>query len=510
MKSDMTKQNITSSVFRIIASNKFFVFIIVLFALQASWIALTGLYPQAFDEQYHFGVAQLHAQQWSPFFASQPAGADQYGALARDPSILYHYLLGLVYRVVHVFTSNQTIQVIVLRFTSVLLGVWTLFLFRRLLRLLTLSAAKTNVVILFFSLLPVYTLLAGQLSYDNALIPATTLTIIWAVELAQAYQKTKRFDWLKGLRLLIAMLLFSTIKYAYLPIFAGVFLYFLPVVWEARHGWWSQLRYSFGGMRRYAKGLYVVMAVLALWLFGNGLAYNLVRYHEPDPYCDKVLSVEQCMHFGPYARDHAALERHEHATAKQLAGFPFRWTKNMIRESYFTVYSYFDSEGVVHYYGGQKVPQLYAMGWVWFVACMVVLLASARWLWRNPVTRLVIIVSGVYVASVFYIDAKALYNTTYMVAVHGRYLFPVVVPILGCVALGVGYWLGKLANPLRRRVRYALLAAVAITIIGFTQGGGLMTYVHFSGDGSFWHQSKLAQNANAQLRRAVDAVIIGQ
>lgn len=506
----MATRNITSSALRLLGSNKFFAAIIILFTLQASWIALTGLYPQAFDEQYHFGVAQLHAQQWSPFFAHQPAGADQYGALARDPSILYHYLLGLLYRVVAVFTSNQPTQIVVLRFSSVLLGVWTLFLFRRLFRLLELSATKTNLVILFFSLLPVYTLLAGQLSYDNALIPVTALTIIWAVELAKTYQKTKRFDWLKGFRLLVAMMLFSTIKFAYLPIFAGVVLYFLPMVWKARKGSWRQFTAAFSGLRPHAKAAYVAAAVIALGLFGGGLGYNLVHYHEPDPYCEKVLRVEQCMKFGPYARDHAALERHEHPSGERLVAFPFRWTKNMIRESYFTVYSYFDSEGVVHYYGGQKVPQLYSMGWVWFVTCLVILIVSARWLWGNMLTRLVLVVGFVYTASVFYIDLKAFYGTSYMVAVHGRYLFPVIVPILGCVALGLGHLVSRLTVPAQYRARQVMLGAAILTVLGFTQGGGLMTYIHYSGDGSFWHQSTLAQEANAQLRKAVDAVIIGQ
>ena len=41
---------------KVLASNKFFIFVLVLFVLESALIALTAAYPQAFDENFHFGI----------------------------------------------------------------------------------------------------------------------------------------------------------------------------------------------------------------------------------------------------------------------------------------------------------------------------------------------------------------------------------------------------------------------------------------------------------------------
>ena len=43
----------------IIGSSKFLWAVIALLVLQAVWIALSGRYPMAFDEDFHFGLVQI-------------------------------------------------------------------------------------------------------------------------------------------------------------------------------------------------------------------------------------------------------------------------------------------------------------------------------------------------------------------------------------------------------------------------------------------------------------------
>ena len=69
-----------------LAAERCFYLIVILFGVQAVWFAFTARYPMAFDENFHFGLIQLHAQQWLPFFTSQPLHAEQFGAVVRDPS----------------------------------------------------------------------------------------------------------------------------------------------------------------------------------------------------------------------------------------------------------------------------------------------------------------------------------------------------------------------------------------------------------------------------------------
>src|SRR5476651_13106 len=97
----------------------FFRIILALLVLEAAWIALSGRYPMAFDEDFHLGIIRLYAHHLSPFWSSQPEVADRFGAVARDPSYLYQYLLSFPYRLISQFTSDQTIQVIILRFVNI-------------------------------------------------------------------------------------------------------------------------------------------------------------------------------------------------------------------------------------------------------------------------------------------------------------------------------------------------------------------------------------------------------
>ncbi len=504
----MNLQSASATIIRALRSNWFFAAILALFTLQAAWLALTTIYPQAFDEQYHFGMIQLHAQQWSPFFATQPDGADQYGAIVRDPSMSYHYLLSFPYRVLSWLTDSQTIQLIVLRFTSIGILVWALVLFRRLLLMMGLGQAKAHALILFFSLLPVLPALGAQLGYDNLLIAVSALTLVWAVRLRQSYSPG-HLDWLLALRLTIAMLLFSTIKYAYLPILAGVALYFLPIFWRERRVAFGQLGKAIGSLNRTRQVAYLTAGVIAIWLFGGGIGLNLVRYHAPSPKCQEVLTVERCYEFGPFARDYASKNDDVHATTGQLASYPWRWAKNMMRESFFSVYSFFGSDGKPRYYGGSYVPQLLIVGWIWFWLSLASLILSAKWLWRQPTLRLVLIVSGVYAASLFLLNISEFSKTGYVAAVHGRYLFPVIVPLLGCTMLGLWRLAGRFGAISRYR-RSIAVGAMLVTLLMFTQGGGIGTYILFSQDGSYWHFSEAARQINSSIRNLLQVIIVGQ
>ncbi|HXE10103.1 MAG TPA: hypothetical protein VN554_01620, partial [Verrucomicrobiae bacterium] len=105
----------------ILGSRRFFWVILALFVIQAAWIALSGLYPMAFDEDFHLGIIRLYAHHISPFWAGQPPGADAFGAVARDPSYLYHYLMSFPYRLSGLFTHDQTLQILWLRAINIAL-----------------------------------------------------------------------------------------------------------------------------------------------------------------------------------------------------------------------------------------------------------------------------------------------------------------------------------------------------------------------------------------------------
>jgi hypothetical protein len=129
-----------------------------LFIFQSTWIALTMRYPGAFDENFHLGLIKIYSHQWLPFIGDQPPLAEVYGAVARDPSYLFHYLMSFPYRFIQLFTDSQTLTVILLRLINVAIAATGIMVFSRVLARLPMSAAARNVALYFYAAIPVVTL----------------------------------------------------------------------------------------------------------------------------------------------------------------------------------------------------------------------------------------------------------------------------------------------------------------------------------------------------------------
>jgi hypothetical protein len=79
-------KNVMARILQFIKSPRFFKIILLFFLLEAVWITFSAAYPQAFDENFHFGLIQVYSHYWLPFLSRQPPNANAYGAVARDPS----------------------------------------------------------------------------------------------------------------------------------------------------------------------------------------------------------------------------------------------------------------------------------------------------------------------------------------------------------------------------------------------------------------------------------------
>jgi hypothetical protein len=493
---------------RILPSSGFFWCVVALFVLQATWIALTGRYPQAFDEQFHFGVIQLHARQWWPFFSHQPGGAIGLGAVVSDPSFLYHYLMSFLYRGIRLFTTDSTIQLIFLRLVNVALAVWGLVVFRKLVLQLKLSRAWANGLVLIMTALPVFPLLAGQLNYDNLLLPLTGLSMIWAVRLAQRYQEVRQLDWALMLRLVTVCLFTSAVKYTFLPIFLAYVVYFLPILYAQRGTllaeWRTTWQRSAIGSRLLVAGLVIIGAGMVAGSSGM----NILRYHTVTPKCAQVLSVSECSAYGPWYRDYRLAQQNPTPDVGQIMYYPVHWVQMMVHETYFTIYSTLDKVQVVHYYTGQPIRVLAVAGWLWLGICASILLWALPFLWRRRDSRLLLLVAAFYLGALFVVNLLDFVRTDAPVAIHGRYVFPVTIPLLACVAIGLGE-LVKRYRVFRTSVAKQLAtAALLVTLLVATQGGGFITYEVRSSNAWFWPQSHLAQTANAHLRGFLRAVVI--
>ncbi len=162
--------------------------------LQAGYIAIRSGYPLAFDEGFHVGVIQLHAQQLNPFLGQLPDSANQFGAVATDPSYLYHYLLSFPYRAINLVTNNSFYIVLMLRFISIAFFAVGIVVYRKVLKFSGASNALIGLTILAFTMLPIVSFTAAQINYDNLLFLAVAIALLLCLKFTEKLRKTGEFD----------------------------------------------------------------------------------------------------------------------------------------------------------------------------------------------------------------------------------------------------------------------------------------------------------------------------
>lgn len=490
----------TNRIIAFISSQTFFRLIIGLFVLQAAWIALTGRYPMAFDEDFHLGVIRLYASHWSPIWSAHPAGGDAFGAVSRDPSYLYHYLMSFPYRVIGIFTDNQTIQVLILRFMNIAFFASGLPLYRRLLLKTGASKPIVHLSLLIFILIPIVPLLGAEVNYDNVIMPLTALSLLLAISFSESLGK-QTFNTTRLLQFIAVGLLASITKYAYLPIFvaaSGYLIFRLYTVYRTPLNLYQVFKKSRSKFRGWKPWLLIGLVVLAGGLFGERYGLNIVRYHTPVPDCAQVLTYNECKHYAPWIRDFEFEMGKTSDSDPNPIRYSQHWLYGMWLRSFFAVdgpASDFETRGPL------IIPGI--TGAVLATGGLTILILLLPELWRKYNGRVFWLFSGVtiiYIAILWVTEYKLYLQTGQPVAINGRYLLPVLPLIIVATILAVNELLGK-----RPQLRI-LIASMAI--IGLLWGGGAMTYVLRSRDAWYWPGTPLT-SVNHVLQRTLGPVTPG-
>lgn len=478
-----------------LASKRCFYIIVAIFAIQAVWFAVTARYPMAFDEDFHFGLIRLHASQWLPFFTSQPAHAEQLGAVARDPSYLYHFLMSIPYRGIALITSNTVAQIMVLRFINIGLAIWSLFLSRKLLVRLGGGPALVNSTLLLFVLVPIVPFLAAHINYDNLFILLTIgsmlVTFDWLDDLAAT-----RISGARTALLLSLLMLAGLVKYAFLPIAAVLGVVILWRLWRQRHeraALASSLLKSLKNLPHWQLvGICLLLAVSS-GLFAERYAVNIARYHSPNPECSQVLSVASCLHYGPWARDY------EYALAKPAdvhpnkLGYVWEWAYGMWLRSFFAISDTYDTQPPL------PVPSTTVVV-IGVIGAITFAYFARRLLQGNIYRQTVVLALVLYIGALFAQTFQTYLKTDQPVAINGRYLLPFLPAVI--MLIGLAYsWLW--------RSRPALKAlAITVVLILFIQGGGILTFILRSNDTWYWPNSTVV-TINHAVREALKPMVIG-
>ncbi len=491
----------TQRLYNFLASPYFFGLIVLFFIAQAQWLALSGIYPMAFDEDFHLGIIKIYAESNSPFLVAHPPGADIYGAITRDPSYLYHYLMSFPYRLISALTDNLTIQIISLRFINIAIFTTSLFIWRSVLLKVKASPAIIHLCLLIFILLPIVPFLAAHINYDNVFVPAVALVFLYASRLAISIHTNKSINSKDTAILLALCMATSVIKYAFLPIFIAVVGFFAVLLIRNRTNKKQLLNSLIKSWRvlSIAARVLLVGAVLVIGtLFAERYAVNMVRYHEPVPDCSKVLSVEKCKQYGPWGRDYAIAARKPVNAPTNPIAFSYDWITGMWLRTFFAVggqTTEFDTKG----------PLLVPASLTIILAVFSIFSSGFYFknIWRRydkPVIALFLTVIVFYIFLLWVDRYQSFIKLGQTVALNGRYLIPILLPIMLLGALGVN-------EVFKKKTTFKLYFA-SIVVIGFLLGGGALNFILRSDEAWLWNNSAI-KNSNQQIRESIGPIIPG-
>lgn len=486
-------------------SIRFFYGTLFLFFVSAGWIALSGKYSMAFDESTHLGIIRIYATRLLPFWSQAPQNSHMFGAIARDPSYLYHYLLSFLYRFIALFVHSQTKQVILLRFINIAMFGLGLAVFRQVLLNAKMPKRVVHVVLGLFVLTPVVPFLAAQINYDNMLFLVAACTVVQAQLLLNELDRKK----LNVNRLVILVslcLLGSLVKYAFLPIsmaiagFVGYKLIQRQRTAPKRLRLTTELRTFISRSSRLKLFGVAALLIISFGLFGERYGYNLYRYKTPNPECNQVLSINDCKVYEPWERNYRLRIAKEQGDAPVMAKDPLHygayWAKWISNQLFYTLNV---SSGFVT---GQPLTVTR------FVSVTVVCLGVVLSLFKQRELRKKYMLDMLLVCTIFYIAILFLQNYTDFlhlgspVAIQGRYLVPVL--IIFYSILGLSYFEFLRASSLTQ----ALLVVTATTFL-LTQGGGAGIYILRSDQSWYW-QNRTVIRANNLARDVLHNVAIGE
>lgn len=483
-----------------VASRRFFILVMAALVFQALWIALSGRYPMAFDEDFHLGIIRLYAHHLSPFWSAQPAHSDMFGAVYRDPSYLYHYIMSFPYRLIAVFAHSQTVQVIVLRIINIVLFTASLPLFRRLLIRTGASPALSNAVLAFFVLLPIAPFLAAQINYDNLFIPLVTAVLLLVTSINNELIRYKRLNMRLLCVVTVLALLTSLVKYAFLPVLVALIIFesVLFYIYLGRAGkFWLSVGFGLSLIGRHLRWLLVVALLLSTVLFVERYGVNLVRYHEAVPDCQQVLNVERCSSYAPWLRDYI-LSSHKGHNLHGPIGFTNDWLYGMWFRTFFAV----DGPGTnFETRGPLTLPGVSAI--VLLVGGLIAFIVKYRSIVKRydkyTVYMFIAVLTG-YIGLLWLDEYKSYLHAGMPVAINGRYLLPVL-PLL-MILLAIGY------REILLGYTKIQLALASVGIVCFLAGGGVLTFILRSRDAWYWPNATVVQ-VNQGVQNSLTNVIPG-
>ncbi|MEV7972680.1 DUF2142 domain-containing protein [Cellulomonas sp. NPDC089187] len=465
--------------------------IAVVFAAQAGLLAIT-MGESLYDEPYHLKAIRYFAHGGSPWGA-QPDTLVGVGDVERYGSYLYHWLLSYPWRWSAGLGFED--QRVVVRLVTVGIVTGALFAIRRLGRVMGLSGLASNVVVLLVAAVPMTTFLAATVNYDNLAFLLLPLMWIPAVRLLRA----DRIDGYAWALFLMAAAALSISKYTMLPLIAvtgiGVLVAQARVLVRRRGRALSRWRWRTGPIAATVGALVAVAAVVERYVL------NVVRYGTVQPDCADVQSVSICMTWGPWGRNFeldAAYPDDPFSVAGLFDFVTHDWLPGMMTS--WTLFPVRADDAVSATNGAHVLGTILVIAVVGVLALPVL---GPRAALARPAGLTLLLASGGYLAALLVENYAAVRELGEVLGVQGRYLQPLLAPILILAARSLTMILAANGRGVGIAMRWG---GAVLLAVGLSQTAGLIGVLARSD--TAWFRDTGATGVIEHLRDSAQAMVL--
>lgn len=494
---------IADRMYRIIASNAFFYGVVALFVIGAGWIAFASIYPMAFDEEFHYGLIKIYAGSLLPYGIEHTSDMAQYGAATADASYLFHYLMSFPYRLLDFLGVPDMAIIVSLRLFNIAFVAAALIVFRKALIAAKVSRPIVHVALLLVTLIPIFPLLAAHINYDNLLLLVFAWCVLCTVRITNVVRTGKPFPLGQSVQLAVAVLIGMSIKYAFLPLALGIFVW---LVWLLTVGYRiheqtvsTQFQSLLTHWKTQSKNKrYAMIGLVGLGLFfASHYVTNTLTYGSPIPSCERVFSESECTAYGPWNRNKnmEARKSPNFEPVSYPAYMATEWFPGMTERLTFAVAG--KTNGFETKLPLPALVNSFLALSIFGLVCFVVQAARKRLSWLGALTVLLsVIYAGVLSFQLYgdYVD------TAQPVAINGRYLIPLL-PLVAVVLIQA------IRGVLGRVNRSILALSVPLVIIFLViAGAGIVTYAVLAGTHWFW--PGFGQTSHAFLKDLFDLFVL--
>lgn len=480
----------------VIADDRFFFLTLILFILQAAWVAFSLNHSGYYDEQFHYGLSQFYSQYLNPWRVEQSANWDIWGDVVRHPSYLYYFILGKILNFLNLFSLGYIDKLIYLRLISVTFFAAGLYVYRKVLISLGFSKLITNLTLLFLIQIPVLTLIAGQVNYDNPMFFFAALFLLQGIKLIQRNELN-----MSSLVLFILTgVAGSMIKYAFLPLFfVGLLGVAVHYVLTYKKRLLNRAVKSFVLMSKVNRLVVLLLVIITSIVFLERYAVNYFHYKAFWPECHNVLSEERCSNYYIWNRNNRLTVNEHKEVDTSIIRYLGTWSGGMIETQYSVPYMTSLTNEKLNATIKPPLPLYYeANQAILLLGAIVLLLTLARTLRSRE--RVYIFSVAVFftlvLIAVNYIDYRKL---GVVAATNGRYLFPVLPVFIAFAAEGVSLIIRN-----HTKVTLLLLLGVLFTI---SQGGGIISTLMQAEQEWYWQKSEVL-SLNTKLKGVVNGFVI--